>query len=210
MWAAGTGLSTEPLTSFAPVVIGVDMSEEMLRARAEGGRASYVRARAERLPFRDGTFDLATVACAIHWLDAGALAEIGRVLTGTAWLAVYNVRFGAEMAGQEAFASWMSEECGPGYPPVAKRRFRRASVARNDFALAWKEELRASVPMSLRALRVGLMTHSERIAAIRDGRESEAEQARYFADAPRPFFSDDSVRQSDVRICDGGLLQMTG
>ena len=33
----------------------------------------YVRAGAKRLPFRDATFELATIASAIHWLDADAI-----------------------------------------------------------------------------------------------------------------------------------------
>jgi ubiquinone/menaquinone biosynthesis C-methylase UbiE len=70
----GTGLSTKPLTSFARVVVGVDMSEEMLTARAGDGGARFVGARAERLPFRDDAFDLATAASAIRWFDLETLA----------------------------------------------------------------------------------------------------------------------------------------
>jgi len=95
----GTGLSTEPVTSFARVVVGVDVSEEMLRARVRGGRAHYVGARAEQLPFREGTFELATIASAVHWFGPEAVGEIGRVLKPSAWLVVYDVRFRAEMLG---------------------------------------------------------------------------------------------------------------
>jgi len=66
----GTGLSTKPLTSFARVVVGVDVSEEMLTARAGHVDAHFVRARAERLPFREDAFDLATAASAIRWFGS--------------------------------------------------------------------------------------------------------------------------------------------
>jgi ubiquinone/menaquinone biosynthesis C-methylase UbiE len=67
--------------------VGVDLSPEMLRVGLEkandaAGRARFVAADAGRLPLRDGSFDTAISASALHyWDDAGAgLAEIRRVL----------------------------------------------------------------------------------------------------------------------------------
>ena len=48
---AGTGLSTRALRGFAEIVVGVDSSADMLRARSES-LGSYVLAAAELLPFR--------------------------------------------------------------------------------------------------------------------------------------------------------------
>jgi hypothetical protein len=39
-----------------------------------------------------------------------------------------------------------------------------------------------------------LMTHSERIAAIREGRETEGQQEAYLTEALRPFFPDAEPR----------------
>jgi SAM-dependent methyltransferase len=196
----GTGSSTEPLTSFARVVVGVDASEEMLAARPGGGRAHYVRAVAERLPFRDHAFDLATVASAIHWFDPEALHEIGRVLETSASLVVYDIRFRAEMLGEAAFSMWMSDECGPRYGAVTKNTFSGADFARIGLDLAWEADLGLDVPMTLDALVAYLMTHSERIVAIREGLETEAEQEAFFLDALRPFFSDADERQLGFRV----------
>jgi SAM-dependent methyltransferase len=165
----GTGLSTKPLTSFARVVVGVDMSEEMLTARAGDGGARFVGARAERLPFRDDAFDLATAASAIRWFDLETIGDISRVLKPKAWLVVYDVRFRSEMVGEEAFAQWMKDECAPRYPPVPKNEFTSTSVASAGFGPTWEADLRFDVPMTQHALVVYLMTHSERIAAIREG-----------------------------------------
>jgi predicted TPR repeat methyltransferase len=52
----GTGLSTRPLGSFADIVVGIHESEAMLRDRTTGDGQHYVRAVAERLPFRDAAF----------------------------------------------------------------------------------------------------------------------------------------------------------
>lgn len=196
----GTGLSTEPLTSFARVVVGVDVSEEMLRARVRGGRAHYVGARAEQLPFREETFELATTASAVHWFGPEAMGEIGRVLRPSAWLVVYDEKFRAEMLGAGAFAVWMRDECGPRYGSVSRNELTPENVASIGFAPDWEEELRFDVPMTLEALVAYLMTHSERIAAVRERRETEAQQEEYLTEALRPFFA--AVEPEGFRIHD--------
>lgn len=191
----GTGLSTKPLTSFARMVVGVDVSEGMLTARAGDGGAHYVRGRAERLPFRDECFDLATAASAIHWFGSDAIGEIGRVLKPQAWLAVSDVRFRTEMVGAEALAEWMRDECAPRYRPVPKNEFTPTSVATIGFVPTWEEELRFDVPMTLGALVAYLMTRSELIAAIHEGRETETQQQAYLTEALERFFLDADPRQ---------------
>jgi SAM-dependent methyltransferase len=64
-------------------VVGVDPTWAQLAvARVRGGRTSYARAEAARLPFPDSSFD-GVIACLVfeHIADAGAaIAEVGRVL----------------------------------------------------------------------------------------------------------------------------------
>lgn len=74
------------------LLIGVDVSAGML-ATARSNRASrriaFCQAAVERLPFRDGAFDLAVSTVSFrHWTDQRAgLAEIARVLApGTPFL----------------------------------------------------------------------------------------------------------------------------
>lgn len=190
----GTGLSTKPLTSFARVVVGVDVSEEMLTARAGHVDAHFVRARAERLPFREDAFDLVTAASAIRWFGSETIGEIDRVLKPKAWLVVYDVRFRSEMVGEEGFAQWMKEECGPRYRPVPKNEFTSASVASIGFVPKWEADLRFDVAMTQHMLVAYLMTHSERIAAVREGRETEAQQEAYLTEALKRFFPDAEPR----------------
>lgn len=185
----GTGLSTRPLLPFARAVVGVDVSEEMLRARGPDDGAWYVRAQAERLPFRDGAFDLMTIASAIHWFAPEAIGEIDRVLGATAWLVVYDVWFRAEMVGVDAFSEWM-RGLSQRYPSVQKHEFTQVSLAPIGFGPAWEEDLEFDVPMTLDALVAYLMTHSERIAAVTEGWESDEEQRAYLARGVRGFFSD--------------------
>lgn len=120
--------------------------------------------------------------------------EIDRVLKPKAWLVVYDVRFRSDMVGEEAFAQWMKEECAPRYPPVPKNEFTSTSVASTGFVPTWEADLRFDVPMTQHSLVAYLMTHSERIAAVREGRETEAQQEAYLTEALRPFFPDAEPR----------------
>ncbi len=88
--ACGTGAVIGKLTTSTDAhVVGVDLSEPMLgRARrrfsrnARGSRVHLVRARAERLPFADATFDAVTFTYLLRYVEdpAATLRELARVL----------------------------------------------------------------------------------------------------------------------------------
>ena len=89
----GTGdLAVALLDGGAGEVVGSDFAPQMLdRARAKAGnRATFLVADTTRLPFRDGEFDVATVAFGVRNLedlDAG-LRELCRVLKPAGRLAI--------------------------------------------------------------------------------------------------------------------------
>jgi ubiquinone/menaquinone biosynthesis C-methylase UbiE len=111
-------MSTEALAHWAVSAIGVDVSADMLEESVGPRRARYVRAEAESLPFADESFNLATAALAIHWFDDEAIEQIGRVLKAASSLVVYDVRFPAEMVGEDGFGDHMAAACTPRYPRV--------------------------------------------------------------------------------------------
>jgi demethylmenaquinone methyltransferase/2-methoxy-6-polyprenyl-1,4-benzoquinol methylase len=87
--ATGTGLLARELARRNVRVVGLDQSEAMLGRGAEavGGtpfaeRIRFVRARAERLPFADETFDAVTFTYLLRYVDdpAATVAELVRVL----------------------------------------------------------------------------------------------------------------------------------
>jgi len=89
--ACGTGHSTVAVQLIADRVVGLDASRAMLNQRRTSNAVAYVQGSAEELPFRDGSFDLVTVALALHWFDRVAfLKEAYRVLRRSSWLVVYR------------------------------------------------------------------------------------------------------------------------
>jgi hypothetical protein len=89
----------------------------------------------------------------------------------------------------------MDAELVAAVPSVQKHEFTPASLAPIGFVLAWEEDLQVDVRMTLDALVSYLMTHSERIAAVSDGRETEEEQRDYLARGLRGFFPDGAERE---------------
>ena len=188
-------MSTHPLRALSARVVGVDVSLDMLAHATRHKGVTLIAAAIEHLPFRDQSFSLATLASAIHWLQPAAFGEIERVLSDDALLAVYDVWFPGTMQGVPAFSEWLSGEVAPRYPSVPKheKNFKRLEEA--GFESAFEEATRQPIGMSIGHLTSYLMTHSERIAAIRDGREGPDEQRDFILDGLRPFYSGVEARE---------------
>ncbi len=95
-WDCGTGngqVATQLATVFEHVT-ATDISHRQLDAAPKKDNITYLECRAEQTPFQDNSFDLITVAQAIHWFDFDAFyREATRVSRNGALMAVwgYNV-----------------------------------------------------------------------------------------------------------------------
>ncbi len=91
---AGEGQVARALAAEGASVVGVDPSRSQLDAAvARGGGPGYLRAKAERLPFRSGRFAAVVICLVLEHIDdaEAALAETGRVLApGGVLLALLN------------------------------------------------------------------------------------------------------------------------
>lgn len=68
--ACGTGSQSYELAKRGHEVVGVDLSPEMLavarRKNKNGFRIKFIEADATKLPFKDRSFDIATISLAVH------------------------------------------------------------------------------------------------------------------------------------------------
>jgi SAM-dependent methyltransferase len=107
----GAGRSTAALEPIARHVVGLEPARGMLAHwRAVAPRASFVAARAERLPFAAGSFDIVTAAGSLNYVDLGRfLPDLGRVLAADGVMAVYDFSAGRRLRGSGALDAWYAE-----------------------------------------------------------------------------------------------------
>jgi SAM-dependent methyltransferase len=175
--ACGTGQSTRALIPIARRIMGMDISAHMLafaRADLDHAPAMFVRAPAEALPVRDGSFDLATVSLAFHWFDRERfLREAQRVLRPDGWLVIYNNWFTGHMRENKVFQQW-NRECYLSFyptPPRNNQPFTDEDAAAHGFTFVSREEYVNAVAFTTETLANYLMTQSNVIACVEQGRE---------------------------------------
>lgn len=107
----GAGLSTAALQARARAVVGVEPMAAMLtHSRAVAPGVLFVVASAERLPFADDTFELATAAGSLNYVDMELFwQEIIRALKPGGRLVIYDFYEGRHAQGDDRLARWYSE-----------------------------------------------------------------------------------------------------
>lgn len=194
--ACGTGQSARALAAVAERVDAVDVSPEMVTEAQPHEQVRYHVAAAERLPFADASFDLATVGLAFHWFDQAAfLTEVRRVLKPTSWLAVYNSGFYGEMAEDAGFRTWARIAYPARFPTPARRSFGVGGelAAACGFSLVGEESFTHDEVMTAEQLTAYLLTQTNVIAAVESGGTPLPEVAAWILSGVKPFFSDASA-----------------
>jgi len=189
--ACGTGQSARALASIADQVDAIDTSKEMLAEAEPRDRVRFQLAAAERMPFTDGSFDLATVGLAFHWFDQAAfLAEACRVLRSGGWLVVYTSGFGGEMAENTGFRQWAWDVYPKRFPTPPRRSVGVTAelVEPHGFTLAGKDSFAHDEMMTADQLTEYLLTQTNVIASVETGATPLAEAASWIAAGVGPFF----------------------
>lgn len=176
---AGTGHVSIPLAERGYDVVAVEPARAMLdrlrsTAQARGVELQSLQARAEELPLRAASLDLAIVADALHFIDVELAArELFRVLVRRGRLAVITVEFG-DTPYMRAVARIVEEE--------SQRRLRRKTGAAAQLFSLSRVPLRkttthtdetpldtATLERVLRSISfVGPAMNAERFARFRD------------------------------------------
>ena len=167
----GTGLSTRPLARVARRVLGLDLSPSMLREAHRAGGASFVRGRAESLPFSEAALDVVTIGCAYHWCDPEAfLGETVRVLRPGGHLLLYDNYCFADSPRSTALFDWLQSVHWPRLPRTPRNPPPEPGVSPHpELELLESRVLDSWVPMSRESLITYLTTQSGAIAAVETG-----------------------------------------
>ena len=191
--ACGTGHSSQPLLRHADTVIGIDISEEMIRiARARVPQVRFIVGSAEALPDAIGPFDAVFIASGFHWLAKEAfLASVGKVLTVGGWLVSYDLGAPKVMRNNPAYGGWYTGKYWARYPnpPRAQGTFREFTESSAGM-LGSGAEITAETVIDLSPAELCTMitTQSNIHQALSRGIRIEAIDA-YLRDAVAPFFA---------------------
>lgn len=112
--ACGTGDSTLPLMALCDEVIGIDISEAMLKYANEKSISTALMS--YQHAFELGKFDLISTCMAFHWFDLEEAIEAYKAASqnGAVWL-IYNFSFGGSDSS-EAFNWWLINYYFKHYP----------------------------------------------------------------------------------------------
>lgn len=188
--ACGTGQSAQALSRIAGMVVGADVSTEMLGVVPRIANVFCVAAPAEQLPFGAGTFDLLTVALAFHWFSREAfLKEANRVLKPGGWLVVYNNWWTGRMIENPAFEEWTRGAYISRYPnPERDRRLPADDATRYGFEAVDSEKFENEVQYNVEQVVDYLTTQSNIIGAVERGEESLSDVREWLAKEIQPLF----------------------
>jgi SAM-dependent methyltransferase len=204
--ACGTGLGSVALAELVDRVLAFDISEAMLERVIPHPKVTYAQAPAEALPLPDASLDVLKVAQGVHWFDRPRFyAEARRTLKPGGVLAVYDLFFRGELAGQPGFSVWMSEQYGQRYPSPPRWPYVLDAAQAISEGFSFHQERFDHVqPFSRAELVAYLMTHSNTVAASDEGRETPESIASWLDRELKQFLPGDEQGQFGF----GGLLRV--
>jgi|TARA_Y100000310_G_scaffold343182_1_gene449669 ubiquinone/menaquinone biosynthesis C-methylase UbiE len=154
--ACGTGDSTLPLTKISDSVLGIDVSNAMLRY-AKDREFTVIQCSYNGID-DSRAFDLISTCMAFHWFDPDeALAAYKRISAdGAIWI-IYNFFFAGHDSSDE-FNQWLAEEYMTAYPSPPRNRT-HGVLPGNDSELKLLTRQMGIIPITLKVKElVGYLT----------------------------------------------------
>jgi len=190
--ACGTGQSSRELVEIADHIYAVDVSPAMVAEAELHDRIRFCVASAERLPFPNNSFDLATVGLAFHWFNqAEFLREASRVLKADGGLVIYTSGFFGEMAENSSFSKWARKEYPERFPtpPRHNQDVDVETIESIGFTLQHTEKFTHNEKMQAEQLTRYLLTQTNVIAAVESGTVPLDSAASWIQGEIEPFFN---------------------
>jgi ubiquinone/menaquinone biosynthesis C-methylase UbiE len=187
----GPGQSTTALKAIADLVVGADISAEMLDFVERQSGIQYIQSSAEVLAIKNSSAAILTTSLAYHWFHQERfLAEARRILQDAGWLIIYNNGFSGQMKENAAFEPWVTQVYVKRYPTPARNSVPMTSelAGRHGFRFAHQEDYQNEVELRAEELSAYLLTQSNVIAATEQGQEEVQDVYDWLMTQTRPFF----------------------
>ncbi len=205
--ATGTGLVARALRKTGCRVVGLDLVPNMLAAAGRSDGTTFVQGRAERLPFRDATFDGLTFTYLFRYVDdpVATLRELARVVRPGGRISM--LEFGRPSASPFRLGWWLyTRLCLPLVGSLVSAKWRAVGAflgrsidrfyARYDMDRIWREAGIADVRTETLGLGAAVV-----VSGARPG--PDVERDRQASSMPRPD-ADDRASPAFYALPSGG------
>ena len=192
----GPGQSTVALKEIADLVVGADISEEMLDFAEKKPGIQYIQSAAEELPIKDDSSDLLTTSMAYHWFNQERFfAEARRILKDGAWLVIYNHRFSGQMKENSEYEQWITQAYVKRYPTPPRNSAPMTSefAHRHGFNFAYQDEYQNEAQFTTEELSAYLITQSNVIAATEQANKKVEDVFVWLVTQTGPFFKSEKA-----------------
>ena len=192
----GSGQSTVALKEIANLVVGIDISAEMLDVVEKNSEIQYVQGSAEELPIKGNSSDLLTTSLSFHWFDQERFfADAKRVLKDKVWLIISNNGFTGQMTENPGFEQWIMDVYEKHYPspPRNSSPMTAEFAQQHGFNFAHQDEYQNEVQFTVEELSAYLITQSNVIATTEQGNENVEDVYFWLTTQTKPFFKSEKA-----------------
>ncbi len=203
--ACGTGLSSKALCEVAEKVFACDSSAFMIEQTIPNEAIIYFVSEGKNLDFPNESFDIITVASALHWMDTNSVFnEVSRVLKPKAWLLVYDHHI---KLNQSNLNDWYETYFKQHFPAPPRNSINIQSILPENLCLIKEEKGEHQITFTLLDFVQFLCTQSNVSNSVNLGKKNyesienqlKNELLLYFKDEVNPLQIDFSYQYQLIR-----------